>query len=136
MNEINTIADIYLNMNQSRCRLINENDEPDIDVFEPDPQLDVTSVNIFIRPENGAIFKPYNGDVINITELDGSTTLIAKDQTNNKTLQIISTASDEMSVTIMDDQGRVQDTFMGKNIDFYDTDEQGNELNIIKIENV
>ena len=132
-NEIHTIADIYMNMSHAPVCLIREQDDttqPEVDEYG------VGVINIYIRPANGAIQRPYSGDVINTTTQNDTTTLIARDESNNKLIQVISTQSDEISVTVMDDQGRVQDTFLGKNIDFYDTEESGTELNIIKIENV
>lgn len=132
-NEIHTIADIYLNMSRTPIRLIHEKDEP---VEQEVDQYAVSTINIYIRPANGAIQRPYTGDVINTTTQNDTTTLIARDVSSDKLIQVISTQSDEISVTVMDDQGRVQDTFLGKNIDFYDTEESGAELNIIKIENV
>lgn len=132
-NEIHTIADIYMNMSHEPVCLLHEQDDsaqPEVDEYG------VSVINIYIRPANGAIQRPYSGEVINTTTQNDTTTLIARDESNNKLIQVISTQSDEISVTVMDDQGRVQDTFLGKNIDFYDTQESGTELNIIKIENV
>jgi hypothetical protein len=93
-------------------------------------------VNIYIKPAQGAIQRPYTGEVINITELDNTTTLVAVDRNNDKTMQIIISGDDNISVTVMDSQGNTQDVFMGKNLDFYDMDSDQKELNIIKIENV
>ncbi len=132
-NEIHTIADIYMNMSHEPMCMLHEDDDltqPEVDEYGID------TIHIYIRPANGAIQRPYSGEVINTTTQNDTTTLIARDESNNKLIQIISTQSDEISVTVMDDQGRVQDTFLGKNIDFYDTGESGTELNVIKIENV
>lgn len=111
-------------------------DVADIDVHAPDEQVDITTVNIYIKPAQGAIQRPYTGEVINITELDNTTTLVAVDRDNDKTIQIIMSGDDNISVTVMDSQGNTQDVFMGKNLDFYDMDSDQKELNIIKIENV
>lgn len=93
-------------------------------------------INIYIKPENGPIQRPYTGDVINSTRLEGNYTLIANDTSSNKLIQVILIDEGDISVTIQDDSGRVQDTFMGKNLDFYDDDSGKKELNIIKIESV
>ena len=136
MNEINTIANIYTNMLQRPVVVTESQDIADIDVHEPDEQIDITTVNIYIKPAQGAIQRPYTGEVINITELDNTTTLVAVDRDNDKTIQIIMSGDDNISVTVMDSQGNTQDVFMGKNLDFYDMDSDQKELNIIKIENV
>lgn len=136
MNEINTIANIYTNMLQRPVVVTESQDVADIDVHAPDEQVDVTTVNIYIKPAQGAIQRPYTGEVINITELDNTTTLVAVDRDNDKTIQIIMSGDDNISVTVMDSQGNTQDVFMGKNLDFYDMDSDQKELNIIKIENV
>lgn len=136
MNEINTIANIYTNMLQRPVVVTESQDVADIDVHAPDEQVDITTVNIYIKPAQGAIQRPYTGEVINITELDNTTTLVAVDRDNDKTIQIIMSGDDNISVTVMDSQGNTQDVFMGKNLDFYDMDSDQKELNIIKIENV
>lgn len=136
MNEINTIANIYTNMLQRPVVVTESQDVEDIDVHAPDEQVDITTVNIYIKPVQGAIQRPYTGEVINITELDNTTTLVAVDRDNDKTIQIIMSGDDNISVTVMDSQGNTQDVFMGKNLDFYDMDSDQKELNIIKIENV
>lgn len=140
MNEINTIADIYLGMNHSRCGVIVE-DTTDIDVSvdkTTGDQTNIGTVNIYIRPDSGPISRPYSGEVENITNLEDTTTIIARDNERDKLLQVISTSDDNLSVTVIDSNGRVEDTFIGKNIDFYDfdTDDDNYDLNIIKIENV
>ena len=136
MNEINTIANIYTGMIRRPVVVTESQDVVDVDVHEPDEQADVTIVNIYIKPAQGAIQRPYTGEVINITELDNTTTLVAVDRDNDKTMQIIMSGDDNISVTVMDSQGNTQDVFMGKNLDFYDMDSDQKELNIIKIENV
>lgn len=136
MNEINTIANIYADMIKRPVVVTESQDVVDVDVHEPDEQADVTIVNIYIKPAQGAIQRPYTGEVINITELDNTTTLVAVDRDNDKTMQIIMSGDDNISVTVMDSQGNTQDVFMGKNLDFYDMDSDQKELNIIKIENV
>lgn len=136
MNEIHTIADIYNTMRKEQSQLIMELDNNVHDIREPEKPVDITSVNIYIKPSDGPIQKPYTGTVVNITELDHNTTIIATDDTSDKTLQIIFDGDENMSVSIMDQAGRVQDMFMGQNLDFYDVDSDGTELNIIKIEQV
>jgi len=136
MNEINTIANIYTSMLQRPVIVTEVQDVADIDVREPGESVDVAIVNIYIKPAQGAIQRPYTGEVINITELDNTTTLVAVDRNNDKTMQIIISGDDNISVTVMDSQGNTQDVFMGKNLDFYDMDSDQKELNIIKIENV
>lgn len=136
MNEIHTIADIYSTMKTEQSRLIMELDNNVQDIREPDKSVDVTSVNIYIKPDTGPIQKPYSGQVVNITELDHNTTIIATDTTADKTIQIIFDDDKNMSVSVMDQAGRVQDMFMGQNLDFYDVDSDETELNIIKIEQV
>lgn len=136
MNEIHTIADIYSTMKAEQSRLIMELDNNVQNIREPDKSVDVTSVNIYIKPDTGPIQKPYSGQVVNITELDHNTTIIATDTTADKTIQIIFDGDKNMSVSVMDQAGRVQDMFMGQNLDFYDVDSDETELNIIKIEQV
>ena len=126
------IADIYMNM-RSQARVILETQEPDIKVPE-EQQFDV--INIYIKPSDGPIQRPYTGDVINTSYVDGVATVVAKDITNGKTIQVIMVTDNQITVTVMDLQGRVQDTFMGQNLDFYDVDSDGIELNIIKIEEI
>jgi len=136
MNEIHTIADIYSTIKAEQSRLIMELDNNVQDIREPDKSVDVTSVNIYIKPDTGPIQKPYSGQVVNISELDHNTTIIATDTTADKTIQIIFDGDKNMSVSVMDQAGRVQDMFMGQNLDFYDVDSDETELNIIKIEQV
>ena len=136
MNEINSIADLYFKRVNTPMILTEIVNGPDVDVHEPEKTIDVTTINIYIKPAQGAIQRPYTGTVTNVTELDSSTTLIAVDQDNDKTIQVIMTGDENISVTVLDSQGNIQDTFMGKNLDFYDMDSEQKELNIIKIENV
>jgi len=136
MNEINSIADLYFNQVNSPVILTEVVDGPDVNVYEPEETIDITAINVYIKPAQGAIQRPYTGVVTNVTELDSSTTLIAVDQDNDKTIQVIMPGDENITVTVLDTQGNVQDTFMGKNLDFYDMDSEQKELNIIKIENV
>lgn len=96
----------------------------------------IGNVNIYIKPDRGPIQRPYTGEVVNSTRLEDNITIIAKDETNDKLLQVILLDDGDIVVNIQDNQGRIQDTFMGQNLDFYDTDNNKKELNIIKIENV
>lgn len=134
MNETIAIAKLYMEkVDVVRDQLIRETD---VDVSEPKNKMDVTRVNIYIKPANGAIQRPYSGEVINITHLDDNATVIANDVINKKTIQIIIQDGGSVTVSIMDAEGRMQDTFMGQNLDFYDQDSDGKELSIIKIEQV
>ena len=134
MNEINSIANVYMEMRQATpLQLIRETD---VDVVEPEKPKDITQVNIYIKPANGAIQRPYSGEVVNITYLDDNATVIANDVNNKKTIQAIIQSDGDITVSVMDANGRMQDTFMGQNLDFYDQDTDGKELNIIKIEQV
>ncbi len=110
--------------------------ETDVDVIEPENPKDITKINVYIKPANGAIQRPYSGDVVNITYLDDNATLVANDTPNKKTIQAIIQSDGQITVSVMDADGRMQDTFMGQNLDFYDQDNEGKELNIIKIEQV
>ena len=110
--------------------------ETDVDVVEPEKSKDITQVNIYIKPASGAIQRPYSGEVVNITYLDDNATVIANDVNNKKTIQAIIQSDGDITVSVMDADGRMQDTFMGQNLDFYDQDTDGKELNIIKIEQV
>ena len=96
----------------------------------------IGNVNIYIKPDRGPIQRPYAGEVINSTRLEDNVTIIAKDDANDKLLQVILLDDGDIVVNIQDNKGRIQDTFMGQNLDFYDTDNSKKELNIIKIENV
>lgn len=134
MNEINSIANVYMEMRQTApLQLIRETD---VDVVEPEKSKDITQVNIYIKPASGAIQRPYSGEVVNITYLDDNATVIANDVNNKKTIQAIIQSDGDITVSVMDADGRMQDTFMGQNLDFYDQDTDGKELNIIKIEQV
>lgn len=134
MNEINSIANVYMEMRQAApLQLIRETD---VDVVEPEKPKDITQVNIYIKPASGAIQRPYSGEVVNITYLDDNATVIANDVNNKKTIQAIIQSDGDITVSVMDADGRMQDTFMGQNLDFYDQDTDGKELNIIKIEQV
>ena len=136
MNEIDSIADLYFKRVNAPVVLTEVVNGPNVDVYEPEKTIDITTINVYIKPAQGAIQRPYTGAVTNVTELDSSTTLIAVDQDNDKTIQVIMTGDENITVTVLDAQGNVQDTFMGKNLDFYDMDSEQKELNIIKIENV
>ena len=136
MNEINSIADLYFKRVNIPVILTEVVNGPEVDAYEPEETIDITTINIYIKPAQGAIQRPYSGTVTNVTELDSSTTMIAVDQGSGKTIQVIMTGEEGISVTVLDTQGNVQDTFMGKNLDFYDMDSEQKELNIIKIENV
>ena len=134
MNEIEAIASLYAEMVEvGKRQLIRETD---VDVVQPTNKIDVTRVNIYIKPANGAIQRPYSGEVVNITYLDDNATVVANDTANKKTIQIIIQDNGAVTVSIMDAAGRMQDTFMGQNLDFYDQDSSGKELSIIKIEQV
>lgn len=134
MNEISSIAGIYMEMKRSApLQLIRETD---VDVIEPEPGKDITQINVYIKPASGAIQRPYSGEVVNITYLDDNATVIANDTSNKKTIQAIIQSDGSITVSVMDADGRMQDTFMGQNLDFYDQDSEGKELNVIKIEQV
>jgi len=129
------IVDLYESIyNDSQSRLLVE---VEVDVSTPEEgENDIEVVNIYIRPVNGPIQRPYSGNVINKTRLENNVTIIADDVDNKKLIQVILMDRGDISVNIQDSEGRVQDTFLGQNLDFYDHDESGRELNVMKIENV
>ena len=111
--------------------------EVDVNVSAPeDTQQGISDINIFIKPDRGPIQRPYSGQVVNSTRLEGNFTIIAKDEDNNKLIQVILLDDGDISVNIQDEAGSIQDTFIGKDLDFYDQDEGKKELNIMKIESV
>ena len=132
---IDDIAVLYGSIyNQSVKQLITEVDTSAVD--QETTSGVVGNINIYVKPDRGPIQRPYSGAVVNSTRLEDNVTLIAKDEPNDKLLQVILLDDGEIVVNIQDNEGRVQDTFMGQNLDFYDTDDSKKELNIIKIENV
>ena len=131
------IAVLYESMLGDRTALITEIDELDTTTTDGQSETDtVQVVNIYIKPSEGPIQRPYTGEVVNSTRIEGSFTYIAKDSDNNKIIQVIMLDDGEISVNIQDSEGRLQDTFLGKDLDFYDIDDEQTELNIIKIESV
>ena len=129
------IACLYESMYKtSKLTLIKEIDVSTTGAEDSEHNIEV--VNIYIRPGNGPIQRPYSGTVVNSTRLEGNYTVIAQDEGSNKLIQVILLDDGDISVNIQDDEGRIQDTFMGKNLDFYDTDSGKKELNVIKIESV
>tara|TARA_B100000700_G_C14951102_1_gene811686 strand:+ start:199 stop:615 length:417 start_codon:yes stop_codon:yes gene_type:complete len=137
---IDDIAVLYESIyDRSIKRLITEVDAAEVDTTTADQETSADSignVNIYVKPDRGPIQRPYSGSVVNSTRLEDNVTIIAKDESNDKLLQVILLDDGEIIVNIQDGEGRVQDTFMGQNLDFYDTDNSKKELNIIKIENV
>lgn len=130
-NIVNIYESIY---NRSQADLLVE---IDVSVTEPEENTnDINVVNIYIRPVNGPIQRPYSGNVINTTRLENNVTIIADDVDSKKLIQVILMDGGDIAVNIQDSQGRVQDTFMGQDLDFYDDDTDGKELNVMKIENV
>jgi hypothetical protein len=130
-NIVNIYESIY---NRSQADLLVE---IDVSVTEPEESTnDINVVNIYIRPVNGPIQRPYSGNVINTTRLENNVTIIADDVDSKKLIQVILMDGGDIAVNIQDSQGRVQDTFMGQDLDFYDDDTGGKELNVMKIENV
>tara|TARA_B100001123_G_scaffold444039_1_gene591789 strand:- start:900 stop:1298 length:399 start_codon:yes stop_codon:yes gene_type:complete len=128
------IIGIYESMYTSSSVLLTE---VDVNVSSPeDTQEGISDINIFIKPDRGPIQRPYSGQVVNSTRLEGNFTLIAKDTDNNKLIQVILLDDGDISVNIQDEAGSIQDTFIGKDLDFYDQDEGKKELNIMKIESV
>ena len=130
-NIVNIYESIY---NRSQADLLVE---IDVSVTEPEESTnDINVVNIYITPVNGPIQRPYSGNVINTTRLENNVTIIADDVDSKKLIQVILMDGGDIAVNIQDSQGRVQDTFMGQDLDFYDDDTGGKELNVMKIENV
>lgn len=131
------IAVLYETMWKSNSSLLVEIEGADTHTTDGQSENDsVQVINIYIKPANGPIQKPYSGDIVNSTRLEDSYTYIARDVGSDKTIQVTMLDEGDISVNVQDSDGRIQDTFLGKNLDFYDIDEDQRELNIIKIETV
>ena len=130
------IADIYESVYTSSVQALITEVDTNTTAGGEESSHNISTVNIYIKPDRGPIQRPYTGEVVNSTRLEDNYTIIANDISSNKLIQVILLDDGDISVTIQDDAGRVQDTFMGQNLDFYDNDSGEKELNIIKIENV
>ena len=130
------IADLYESVYNNTVSSLLVEVDTDTTSGGEESSHNISIANIYIKPERGPIQRPYTGKVVNSTRLENNYTIIANDSNTNKLIQVILLDDGDISVSIQDESGRVQDTFMGQDLDFYDGDSEEKELNIIKIENV
>lgn len=95
----------------------------------------INDINIYVKPVDGPIQLTYHADVIHYREQDDIIEITAEVENTNKKIHITHFNNNEVKVTALSDDGKIEEQFIGKNITFPDDDEL-DELNILKIEEV
>jgi archaellin len=131
-NDLYNIYDAYKgvhNMFAPKKRIISEQLDDAISTNK------INNINIYVKPSDGPIQLTYKANTLHYREQDNIVEITATVKGTDKKIHITHFNDNEIKVTALSSDGKIEEQFVGKNITFPDDDEP-DELNILKIEEV
>jgi hypothetical protein len=86
----------------------------------PDDPGDISKVNIYTISPHGSPEKSYTGLTVNKIQREGSYTILAKDRSTDKVIEVTKTDDDVYTVKVLSTSNNIEETFVGKEIGTFD----------------